>query len=94
MATDRCELTDLPREMCAHCKGVEAEDPTVDYRLEGVFTAKYNGTCGIDDDHGIVKGDEISRVMPTDNPFSDVVFACSRCTKKLTRRRHQEFTRD
>lgn len=84
----RCELTDLPEDMCAHCKGVDGPQPLDDYELQGVFHAKFNGECYVDGAHRIIKGDEISEVVRTDRPSTARLFACRQCTKNLVKRRN------
>lgn len=55
----RCDKTDLPEEMCAHCRGL---DTVVERDDEGdAFRAKYPGTCNICD-QDIEAGDWIQRV--------------------------------
>lgn len=48
--TARCELYDLPAEMCAHCTGAEAraraeEKPEVRQARGDWFEARYPGEC-------------------------------------------------
>lgn len=53
---DRCDLTDLPRDMCAHCLG-HTEPPTQP-DARPWFDARYGGRCSNCDDY-IEPGDRI-----------------------------------
>lgn len=54
---DRCDLTELPAAMCAHCLG-HTDPPKPSSRLGPWFTAAYGGRCvNCDDDYG--PGDRI-----------------------------------
>lgn len=44
MAEDRCELTDLLVDQCAHCQGHDAPPEKVE-RVGGTLSARYVGTC-------------------------------------------------
>lgn len=83
----RCERTDLPRSMCAHCKGLEDFASNIDdYKLARTFKARYEGNCAIEPSHVIFKWDDISRVVRVDNPFLPVAgYACRVCTARLLR---------
>lgn len=83
----RCGLTDIPEDMCAHCKGHEGDSVLDDYELLGVFRSKYNADCYVDSSHRIIKGDEISEVTRSDRPATARLYACRICTKRLIKRR-------
>lgn len=50
-AEERCERSDLPASMCAHCRGHDQTVPDLSLRDLGhkdvhtAFTARYEGTC-------------------------------------------------
>jgi hypothetical protein len=44
-AIARCELTELPLEGCAHCRGDVLEEPTIPPTSRPWFHAIYPGTC-------------------------------------------------
>lgn len=49
MTEPRCDRTDLPVSMCAHCRGHDVTPSTArDY--EPLFTARYDGRCAECDD--------------------------------------------
>lgn len=74
-AADYCEQWDLPRTMCAHCRGNPGDDiprpnGTVDERLAsarraGPFPARYQGRCAEDCGEPIEVGDLIVGVEGT-----------------------------
>lgn len=41
--SDRCEMSDLPPEMCSHCKGLDKKLPRV--IAERVIESKYTSGC-------------------------------------------------
>jgi hypothetical protein len=41
--SDRCERSDLPPEMCSHCRGLDQPPPKS--IAEHVIVAKYDGHC-------------------------------------------------
>jgi DNA-directed RNA polymerase subunit RPC12/RpoP len=82
----RCEVTDLPKYMCSHCKQNEV-DPTEGYRLVTTFKASYSGPCSLSEnpDHLIVQGRQAGLVEATDaNPFkTEKEYCCARCVKRF-----------
>ncbi len=55
MSAERCELTDLPIEMCAHCRGLDLpKPPPTDW-----FPARFSGFCA-DCRKPIEVGDDIA----------------------------------
>lgn len=88
----RCEISEMPVSMCAHCMGVEEPNPVDDMKLVGIFKAKFSGVCYVDNSHRIITGDEISEVERTDLMAHDRMFACSRCTKRLRKIRDVELS--
>lgn len=89
-----CDFSDLPTETCAHCQGIPEEkevhpvfgnDDPVEFEILSVFPAQYAGTCTIDRDHTIKRGDRVARVQRADNPMLVVSgVACSQCTRILS----------
>lgn len=72
MSEERCDHTDLPVEMCAHCTGRDgAPPPIADADIVAVFEARYPGRCARCD-HGIQPGDHIGRDTDGD-------YLCGRC---------------
>lgn len=48
----RCELTDLPEEMCAHCQGWEWDEETHQYVKDKWKTLTFEGLRkGVNDEH-------------------------------------------
>jgi hypothetical protein len=66
--TDRCELSDLPTEMCSHCRGLDKKPARQPAQMW--TTARYNGPCFNCGD-GIREGDQIGLV--------DGAWLCQRC---------------
>lgn len=55
-----CERTELPEEMCSHCRGLDKPEP-VDAALAGpVFEARFEGRCA-NCHREIEVGDRIAR---------------------------------
>lgn len=53
-------------------------------RIGRNFPAGYNGTCTIDYDHRIRRGDTVSKVQKVRNPMVPVSgVACAACTKVI-----------
>lgn len=71
MTEPRCERTDLPVSMCAHCRPSPVCGGVAPDERGPVFTAEYHGTCAICDDH-ISPGDEIARLR-------EGGYACEEC---------------
>lgn len=40
-----CELTDLPSEMCAHCRGLAGPAERDTYEVDAYALAKFSGRC-------------------------------------------------
>jgi len=55
---DECEVTLMPIDQCAHCKGTTLEDDWSDVVIVSRFRARYDGrsACG----HLIVAGDLVA----------------------------------
>ena len=45
MSEERCERSELPVSMCAHCKGVDKVE-TFEHVVEKKIIAQYSGSCG------------------------------------------------
>lgn len=46
MTDARCPITDLPADMCDHCRTVgKPSRPTVTARIGGTIEARYRGVC-------------------------------------------------
>lgn len=67
MSEPRCEWSDLPVSMCAHCRTPEDNQPSEPTQR---FTARYPGRCANCDDP-IEPGDEIAA--------TDDGYLCERC---------------
>lgn len=84
-----CEMSDLPRSWCAHCKGMTEEDPAEGFEVVGrTFEAMYPGRCTIDEDHVVKRGSTVARVRLASNPMlPQPGVACASCVKILPRAR-------
>lgn len=82
-----CDFSLLPEATCAHCLGHDNDIlPESDYEITVLMTAQFHGTCTIDPEHRIRKGDTIARVQHADNPFLPVPgVACASCVLDLPR---------
>lgn len=91
---NECEFSGLPQATCAHCTGDVDEDfditPEDEFEIVAVFEAQWSGHCTIDWDHPkIYRGDKVSKVQRTNNPFIPVTgVACKHCTKELPYAKH------
>lgn len=57
-------------------------------RVGMTFEAQFRGSCAIDHDHNVKRGDKVCRVQRADNPTIVVTgVACKNCTKVLPRAR-------
>lgn len=89
--SEECEFSGLAKYECSHCRGDllgDEKSPTLaqpNYGLTGrPFPAQYSGVCAVDPDHRIRKGQDIQRIVRTDNPFMGVKgFACKLCILEL-----------
>lgn len=65
------------------------EEPHEEYELIGrTFESMYAGRCTIERSHKVKRGDMVSRVQRSENPFVTVSgVACKTCTKSLPRAR-------
>jgi hypothetical protein len=71
-----CEFSDLPRSMCAHCKGIAAGTPRHDAVLvKAWFTARFPGRCA--NCNAMYNQDEIIGV--TDDPDLPGKYVCREC---------------
>lgn len=61
------------------------EDNLELYEVDGrSFESQYRGTCVINRDHEVKRGDKVARVKRTDNPLIPVAgVACKSCTRML-----------
>ena len=74
MTEPRCERTDLPVSMCAHCRG---HDHTPDgVRFGTTIAARYPGRCALCDDH--IEPDDLIAVVLDDHGGADG-WACTAC---------------
>jgi hypothetical protein len=90
---EECSYSGLAKAFCDHCKnGIPKKeekpmygDTSNDYeRIGRVFEAQYAGTCTLDWDHKVRRGDRVSKVQRADNPMIPVSgVACASCTKVL-----------
>lgn len=89
LSLDReCEFSLLPEATCSHCTGHDDSDLLADsdYEITALFTAQFAGTCTIDSEHRIRRGDRIAKVQHADNPMLPVPgVACSACVLDLPR---------
>ncbi len=59
-------------------------DPEAYERIGRTFPSGYNGSCTIDYDHRIRRGDVVSKVQKISNPMVPVSgVACASCTKVI-----------
>lgn len=52
---------------------LENSDP---YEVVAVFTSQFSGTCTINREHRIKRGDKVGRVQYSDNPFIAISGVC------------------
>lgn len=85
--TDECEMSGLPKDWCAHCRGSVEIDIEEEFEvLSRSFEAQFPGRCTLDYDHVIKRGDLVARVQHAGNPMRPVQgVACSKCVKMLPR---------
>lgn len=67
---ERCELSDLPADMCSHCRGLDTERPPELIVLREI-TARYRGACEICGEWTIRDGDPLYLVDLTDGSKED-----------------------
>lgn len=90
---EECDFSGLPKVFCAHCKGDElgdevkqvyGNDDTDEFEIVRIFEAQYPGTCTIDREHIIKRGDRVARIQRADNPMLPISgVACKNCVKLL-----------
>lgn len=56
---DRCELSDLPVDMCSHCRGMDGPGPRPQLIVMREITARYNGRCEVCGEWTIREGDPL-----------------------------------
>lgn len=56
MNETRCEISDLPASMCAHCRGLDGTDPRPELIVLRVITARFNGRCEVCGEHTVHEG--------------------------------------
>jgi len=61
MAEKRCEITELPVEMCSHCRGLD-DKPRPQVTVKSISIARFNGRCGVCGEHGIREDGPLYRV--------------------------------
>lgn len=76
--TDRCDLTDLLVDQCAHCLG-HSEHDTADVRIQRTVTAIHESRCAINGRHRIEVGDRIGYAV--DATGDRLGWACTDCTE-------------
>jgi hypothetical protein len=85
-----CLISGLPMGTCAHCRGdrlddldsLEAEDGYDDYEITAIFEAIYPGTCILNREHKVKRGDKVGRVRHGSNPLVPIGgVACKVCTQ-------------
>jgi hypothetical protein len=69
--SEPCEMSDLPPEMCSHCRGLDYRPPKL--KAEAWTEAKYASMC-TDCDLWILPGDRIAYI-------EDGYWVCSRCAE-------------
>lgn len=80
---ERCQLSDLPTNQCAHCKEVDLANPTDGLRIDRHFTAAYDSRCALSSAHRIYSGDTIGLAVQADDVTEIVGWACTRCTEEI-----------
>ncbi len=83
MGEDRCELSELPVNQCAHCKKVDLTSPTEGLRIARYFTAVRDSRCEVVETHRIYAGDTIGLVVQADDVTEIVGWACIRCVEEI-----------
>lgn len=68
---ERCEQSDLPPDMCAHCRGDQLDTGLGDFEIDYTFTAGRAGPCA----------NCSSRIEPGDQVgvTTDREYVCGRC---------------
>lgn len=57
--SDRCPLTDLLRDQCAHCQGHEETASAADVQVHRTVRAVHHSRCALNGVHVIEPGDRI-----------------------------------
>jgi hypothetical protein len=80
-----CSVSDLPTEMCTHCRG-EADTGRFDnLKINRLFSASFESRCVIEDSHLIVTRDKVSYVgLLGETSDKSIGVACKACTKIIT----------
>lgn len=78
--TDRCDLTDLLVDQCAHCRKDDAPELD-DIQIQRTFTATYAGRCALEVRHKIEVGDRIGHAAEAGG--TPVGWVCAWCTEQL-----------
>lgn len=72
VAEARCERSDLPTSMCAHCRGTAGEGPAAAPELGPLFEARFDGRCA-DCGESFDAGETIAALA------DGTGYACSEC---------------
>lgn len=79
-----CERSGLPASMCAHCRGLDKEEPPTSGLLVRRFlVAKYPGRCSANSEHQINPGDEIGEAVEESDINTPVGWICHVCVEAI-----------
>lgn len=75
-ADPRCEPSDLPASMCAHCRGHDGGAAVTlhDVQVTHSIRARHPGRCALDSTHAIAEGDWIGS--------TDQGWICATCVER------------
>lgn len=74
---DRCILSDLPPDQCAHCRGLDTPEPKPDLIVQAEIVARHDGRCGMCGEWTIREGQPLYAVREV--PGTIVVWAGACC---------------
>ena len=80
MSVERCELTDLPTDMCAHCRGLTEARPTDGLRAVRRITARFDGVCQVSAQHRVAAGDPLYLAV---DAAGTGYWVCSDCARSI-----------
>jgi hypothetical protein len=74
--SDRCDLTDLLVDQCAHCRGDDQTIALTAVDVRHVMAARHPSRCALDSNHTIEAGDRIG--------YTDDGWICDRCIERAS----------